>query len=125
MPPVALTTQALLTRLAGADPSAFALAPPGEDPLTYLVILTVFSIMLIFARESTVSASIGTRVGAHLAFLSVNRVLLGSAGTGAELDYSGRTLAIVFGVYLTAAIVAFTLLRARATARRGGAPLGG
>lgn len=117
LPPIALGLQALLSGLTGSAPLP-SLAPAGEEPLTYYAMLAGFSMLLIFAREATVSASIWTCIGAHLAFLTVNRILLGAGATGVELEVAGPALAVTLPLYLCTAVVAFSLLRERADRRR-------
>ncbi|MFC4726867.1 type II CAAX prenyl endopeptidase Rce1 family protein [Coralloluteibacterium thermophilus] len=117
VPAVLLLAQGLLTRWLGGG-AAIPLAPGDDGALLYYGTLAAFSAMLIFAREATLGASIWTCVGAHLAFLTVNRILLGVPGTGVELETSAGVRGFVFAAYVTAAIVAFALLRDRADARR-------
>ncbi|GAA0575700.1 hypothetical protein GCM10010172_70560 [Paractinoplanes ferrugineus] len=92
------------------------LVPAGEDPVAYLVLLGFFGVMLVAARTATGSAGIWTCVGAHLMFLTVNRVVLFGAdrhaGWSAELTSPDAVLLVP--VYLVLATAAFVLLGRRA-----------
>lgn len=104
--------------IAGDADTRFTLAPPGEDPVMYYMMLAVFGLMLVYAREATTAASVWTCVGAHIAWLTVNRLVLGGEETGVDMHVSGAGVSIFLGGYVTLSIVAFGLLRARADERR-------
>ncbi|GAB3813337.1 type II CAAX prenyl endopeptidase Rce1 family protein [Kribbella italica] len=87
------------------------LAPPGEDPISYLVLLAVFGFTLIAARTAT--NSLWTAIGTHLTFLTVNRLTLygedRSAGWSMHLESPDAILLIP--LYLLLATIAFRVIR--------------
>lgn len=106
-----------LTRLLGVEPIPWGAVPAGEDPVSYVVLLAVFGLMLAFARDASRTASVWTCVGAHLAFLTVNRVVLSAAGTGVEVVLASPDVLLLVPVYVGLAIVAFAVLGGRASRR--------
>lgn len=88
--------------------------------MLYYLVLAGFGAMLVRAREATVSATVWTCVGAHLAFLTVNRIVLGSGDTGVVVDLGDGALLVFFVVYVSAAVLGFHWLRDRADHRGGG-----
>jgi len=112
VPVIALGAHVLLDRSLGDPSSVFALAPGGQDPVMYYLMLAVFGLLLIHARDSTVSATVWTCVGAHVAWLTVNRIVLGQAsGAGVELGEVGTL--VFFATYVSAVIIAFSTLASR------------
>jgi hypothetical protein len=113
--PAASVLNAALTRALGADPAPIGLAPAGEDPVAYVILMLVFGCMLVTARAATTSATVWTCVGAHLTFLTVNRVVLfgeeRSAGWSADLVTPDAILLVP--VYLLLAAAAFAVLGRR------------
>lgn len=89
VPVVALAMHATIIAIFAGEPSRLGIAPAGDNPFSYLALLTVFGLTLVAARTATVSASLWTCIGTHLAFLTVNRVILSGqqrgAGWSAEL----------------------------------------
>lgn len=63
----------LLGRAVGVPVERPTFAPGGGDPVAYAILLTVFSAMLITVRLA--SGSIWAAAGAHLGFLTLNRIL--------------------------------------------------
>lgn len=117
VPIVALGTQFLLGLLPGGDGAGFSAAPGGEDPLTYYLMLAAFGLLLVYAREATTKATVWTCIGAHLAWLSVNRIVLGGAA-GVEVELSATATMAFFAAYATVVVIGFSLLRERADRRR-------
>lgn len=116
MPGASTVVHAIITTALGGDPSPIGLAPPGEDPLSYLILLLVFGLTLIAARTATASASVWTCVGTHLTFLTVNRIVLfgeqRGAGWSAEVTTPDAVLLIPAYLGVTAlAYLAITYLR--------------
>lgn len=105
-PGLASVVQALLSRLIGISAPAPGLAPPGEDPVSYFFLLTVFGFTLIAARTSTGSLYAG--IATHLTFLTVNRLTLFGAdrdsGWSASLTTPDAIL-LIPGYLLLAAII--------------------
>lgn len=112
VPLIAMATQALLDVLTGTGPDLW-LAPAGEEPLLYYSMLAAFGLLLIYARDATAAATVWTCIGAHLAWLTVNRIVLGGAD-GVHIDLGGLGTLIFFAGYASVAIIAFSLLGQRA-----------
>lgn len=109
-----------LADLALGQPAGhIGLVPEGEDAIVYLTLLTLFSAMLIAARVSL--GTVWTGIGAHLMFLTVNRLLLeGEArGTGWSIDLVSLDALLLIPMYLLLAVVLFGLVRRWDRRRRG------
>jgi hypothetical protein len=106
--PLSNVVGAAVTAALGGDPGPIGLAPAGEDPVAYVVLLVCFGLMLVVARTATAGRSIWACVGAHLTFLSVNRVVLfgedRDAGWSADLS-SPDVVLLIPGYLLLAAAV--------------------
>jgi hypothetical protein len=83
VPGIAIALHAVIIAIFVGGPAPLGIAPAGEDSLSYLALLTVFGLTLVAARTATVSASLWTCIGTHLAFLTVNRVVLSGQQRGA------------------------------------------
>lgn len=102
---------ALIRRALGAgEPPWYSLAPAGQDPISYLLLLVLWSVCLIQARQVTGSIWVG--VAAHLLLLIINRSLLGSA-TGLGVQLSSPDLILIIPGYVVLATIGFGLLRGR------------
>ncbi|GLW63843.1 hypothetical protein Arub01_20870 [Actinomadura rubrobrunea] len=105
-PGAATVVQAAVSALLGGPVARPGLAPQGEDPVSYLILLAVFGSALLTARITT--GSLWSAIGLHLAFLTVNRVTLygedRDAGWSAELTTPDAVL-LVPGYLLLAAAV--------------------
>ncbi|MFE1772696.1 type II CAAX prenyl endopeptidase Rce1 family protein [Streptomyces sp. NPDC059008] len=75
VPAASTMVQAGVAHTLGVSAPPVGLAPGGQDPLAYLVLLTVFGLTLVAARTAPGRAPLGAAIGAHLALLSVNRVV--------------------------------------------------
>ena len=95
-------------------PATFA--PGGQDPVAYAVLLALFGSVLVLARLAT--RSVWACVAAHLAFLSVNRILVPGFGrdTGVSVQSAPGAEPLVLA-YLTLSALAFAVMVRR---RRGG-----
>lgn len=120
--------QSLLSRLIGVSSPAPSLAPAGEDPVGYFILLTIFGFTLIAARTSTGSLYAG--IATHLTFLTVNRLtLLGDdrdSGWSADLTSPDAILLVPGYLLLAAIIYRFAVKRGAGSGsasgfRRGGA----
>jgi predicted Abi (CAAX) family protease len=122
VPGAASVIQALLSGLIGVSAPTPGLAPPGEDPIGYLILLTFFSFTLVAARTST--GSLYASIATHLTFLTVNRLtLLGNdrdSGWSAELTAPDAIL-LIPGYLLLAAII-YRMTGSRRESRREAAP---
>ncbi|MEV5989110.1 CPBP family glutamic-type intramembrane protease [Streptomyces sp. NPDC052051] len=76
VPGVASVVHAAVARLIGDEPGPVGLAPDGQNPVDYLILLTVFGLMLVAARTALAGAPLWAGIGAHLTFLTVNRIVL-------------------------------------------------
>lgn len=77
----------------GLPARTVGLAPAGEDPVSYLVLLFVFGVTLVIARM--VTGSLWTAIAVHLTVLTVNRLVLArETGWSIELA-SADVLALV------------------------------
>src|SRR5690606_10448774 len=71
-PGLSMVWTALVVRVLGTgSPPWYAIAPSGEEPVSYVMLLVLWSICLIQARQVTGSIWVG--VAAHLLLLIVNR----------------------------------------------------
>lgn len=108
-PGLATVVQAAATTLLGGAAAPPGPAPPGEDPVAYLILLACFGAALLIARITT--GSLWSAIGLHLTFLTVNRVTLfgdaRDAGWSAEAT-TPDALLLVPG-YLALAAVLFRL----------------
>lgn len=114
-PAAAIWATAQLGEWMGVAVPAATFAPGGQDPVSYAVLLAAFGVVLLLVRA--VVGSVWACVGYHLAFLVVNRLLLGDpATTGLSLRTGeGAELLVMAYLVLTAAVLGVVLLR-----RRGG-----
>lgn len=97
----------------GVPPATFA--PGGQDPVSHAVLLAVLGVVLLLVRA--VVGSVWACVGYHLAFLVVDRLLLGDpAATGLSVRTDqGAEVLVMAHLGLTAAVLGVVALR-----RRGG-----
>ncbi|WBQ04817.1 CPBP family glutamic-type intramembrane protease [Kribbella sp. CA-293567] len=122
-PGLASVVQSVLSRLIGVAAPAPSLAPPGEDPISYFVLLTVFGFTLIAARTCT--GSLYASIATHLTFLTVNRLTLfgadRDAGWSAETTTPDAVL-LIPGYLLLATAGYLVIKRSNARRRFGGPP---
>ncbi|MFN2495983.1 MAG: type II CAAX prenyl endopeptidase Rce1 family protein, partial [Pseudonocardiaceae bacterium] len=107
-PGASLVVLAVITTALGAQPSPLGIAPPGEDPVSYLLLLTVFGLTLVAARTATSSTSLWTCIGTHLTFLTVNRIVLSGEQRAAGWSAEFTTPYVVFLVPAYLVLSAFT-----------------
>ncbi|TDD55434.1 CPBP family intramembrane metalloprotease [Kribbella antibiotica] len=72
VPGIASAVQLVLGTIFEQNTQELSLVPPGEDPVAYLFLLTIFGFTLIAARAAT--GSLWASVATHLTFLTVNRL---------------------------------------------------
>ncbi|MFH8791161.1 type II CAAX prenyl endopeptidase Rce1 family protein [Streptomyces sp. NPDC017941] len=115
-PGVSTVVGAGVAPLVGREAGPVGLAPGGQEPVGYLILLTAFGVLLLAARTATGRAPLCAAIGAHLAFLTVNRVVFEGdrrdAGWYAELSSPGVELLVP--VYVLVAAAGFALWRRRA-----------
>ncbi|WP_423588145.1 type II CAAX prenyl endopeptidase Rce1 family protein [Streptomyces sp. G5(2025)] len=132
VPGVSTVVGAATARLLGREAGPVAAAPGGQDPVGYLMLLTVFGFMLVVARTAVRRAPLCVSIGAHLAFLTVNRVVYEGdrRGAGWHADVSSPDVQLLVPVYLLVATTGFAVwrlvarLRGVAARRRGTEPSG-
>ncbi|MFI9628395.1 type II CAAX prenyl endopeptidase Rce1 family protein [Streptomyces sp. NPDC052042] len=109
VPGASTAVQAGAARLFGDDSPPIGLAPGGQNPVDYLVLLTVFGLMLVAARTAVTEAPLWAAIGAHLTFLTVNRIVLEGDERGAGLSVERTTpdAPLLVPAYLLVATVVF------------------
>ncbi|PPF46041.1 hypothetical protein C5B85_05145 [Pseudoclavibacter sp. AY1F1] len=110
VPVLALALQWMLSEARGAS-DGLLFAPAGNDPIVYYTMLAAFGYLLVCARDSTASATVWTCIGAHLGWLTMNRLVLGVEGVQFEMDELGMLL--FFAGYASISIILFSWLRGR------------
>ncbi|WP_181923902.1 CPBP family glutamic-type intramembrane protease [Streptomyces inhibens] len=146
VPAASTVVQAGVARLVGVAAPPVGVTPAGQDPVAYLVLLSVFGLTLVAARTAPGPAPLWAAIGTHVTFLSVNRVVFEGVQRGAgwsaqvapihaavlELGYLVATAAVFVGARMAWSRVgarvrtqARARVRARARARartRAGIP---
>jgi membrane protease YdiL (CAAX protease family) len=122
--PLSNIVAAAVTLALGGDPDPIGLAPAGEDPVAYVVLLVCFGLMLVTARTTTAGRSIWACVGAHLTFLTVNRVVLfgEERDAGWSADFASPDVVLLVPGYLLLAAAVFGVVGAILRRRDGQAP---
>ncbi|WP_181138497.1 type II CAAX prenyl endopeptidase Rce1 family protein [Streptomyces sp. Ru73] len=99
--------------LIGAERQPVGFAPGGQPAADYLVLLAVFGLTLVAARTAVDRAPLWAAIGAHLTFLTVNRIVLEGAERGA--GWSARLLTpdavLLVPAYLLVAAAGFLVCR--------------
>ncbi|MFI1303102.1 hypothetical protein [Streptomyces sioyaensis] len=119
VPAASTVVQAGVSRAVGGAAPPMGLAPGGQDPVAYLVLLGVFGLTLVAARTAPGPAPLWTAIGTHVAFLSVNRVLFEGAARGAgwSAEVGPAHAAVLDLGYL--AVTATVFVGARVMSSRG------
>lgn len=95
-----------------------SLAPTGQDPVAYIILLAIFGVTLIVAR--IVTGSLWAAIAVHLTVLTVNRLLLmPPTDTGWSVELSTPDALLLIPAYLLLTAGLFVLL-ARSQGRRLG-----
>ncbi|MFF8373185.1 type II CAAX prenyl endopeptidase Rce1 family protein [Streptomyces lydicus] len=125
VPAASTVVQAGVAHAVGVAAPPMGLAPAGQDPVAYPVLLSVFGLTLIAARTAPGRAPLWAAIGTHVAFLSVNRVVFegGRRDAGWSAHVSPVHAAILELGYLAATAAVFTGARLLASRRR--APVSG
>ncbi|WP_329562765.1 hypothetical protein OG711_35445 [Streptomyces uncialis] len=115
VPGASTVVRAVVGRALGEDEvPPLGLAPPGQSTADYLILLAVFGSALVVARTAVPGpAPLGAAIGAHLVFLTVNRVVFdGEArGAGWSAELSSPDAALLVPAYLLVAVAGFRLYR--------------
>lgn len=120
VPGASTVVEAGVAPLVGAQAGPVGLAPGGRDPVGYLILLLVFGLMLTVARTAVRHAPLWTAIGAHLAFLTVNRIVFegDERCAGWSVALSSPDVELLVPVYLLVATAGFAGWR-RVAGRRG------
>ncbi|MFH8612844.1 hypothetical protein ACH4D5_35765 [Streptomyces sp. NPDC018029] len=126
VPGLSTVVEAGVAPLVGGEAGPVGLAPGGQDPVGYLILLTVFGLMLVTARTAVRRAPLCVGIGAHLAFLTVNRVVFegDERGAGWSVELSSPDVELLVPVYLLVAMAGFAVWRRGVERRRGGGDSG-
>ncbi|MFD4233363.1 type II CAAX prenyl endopeptidase Rce1 family protein [Streptomyces sp. NPDC058542] len=102
-----------ITRLAGDDPGHIGIAPEGQHPVDYLILLTIFSLTLIAARAALGHAPLWAAIGTHLAVLTTNRIMLQGEDrdTGVTVEQASGDAVLLVPLYLVVVTIAFLACR--------------
>lgn len=93
------------------DMGALAVAPEGDDAVSYLMLLLVFGLMLGCAREAGPAGTIGAPIGAHLAMLTINRLTgFTERDTGLSMEFQTPGAILLYPAYLVLSLIGFSLL---------------
>lgn len=124
VPGVSLVVQAAVVTALGGTPFPVGIAPSGEDPISYLVLLTAFGLTLVAARTATRSASLWTCIGTHLAFLTVNRIILAGQRleTGWSAEFTTPYAMLLIPAYLAVAALTYLTIARLRRRRRSATP---
>ncbi|MFC9863772.1 MULTISPECIES: CPBP family glutamic-type intramembrane protease [unclassified Streptomyces] len=115
VPGLSTMVEAGAARLVGGEAGPVGLVPEGQNPADYLILLTVFGLMLVAARTTVRHAPLWAGIGAHLTFLTVNRVVFEGDRRGAGWSVETTQGAeLLVPVYLLVAMAVFLLWRRRA-----------
>ncbi|MEU6996101.1 hypothetical protein ABZ953_36300 [Streptomyces sp. NPDC046465] len=113
VPGLSTVTEAAVAPLVGAQAGPVGFAPGGQNPVDYLILLAVFGLMLVAARTAVRRAPLCTGIGAHLAFLTVNRIVFEGdrRGAGWSVELSSPDVELLVPVYLLVATAGFVVWR--------------
>lgn len=110
-PAASIWTTAALGRWLEVGVPAATFAPDGQDPVSYAALLAGFGVVLLLVRA--VTGSVWACVGFHLAFLVVNRLLLGDVGTTGLALRTGEGAEVLVVAYLGIAALVLAVVRWR------------
>ncbi|MDX2972345.1 CPBP family glutamic-type intramembrane protease [Kribbella solani] len=107
VPGFSTVVQLVLSRILGLDSPGLSLAPAGQDPVSYFILLTVFGLTLIAARQAT--GSLWTSIGTHLTFLTVNRLTVDGADrdSGWSAELASPDVLLLIPLYLLLAAIIY------------------
>ncbi|MFD9427716.1 MULTISPECIES: type II CAAX prenyl endopeptidase Rce1 family protein [unclassified Streptomyces] len=102
-----------IARLAGDEPGHIGIAPVGQHPVDYLILLTVFSLALIAARAAVGHAPLWAAIGTHLTVLTVNRIMLQGEDrdAGVTVEQTSGDAVLLVPLYLLVVAIAFLAYR--------------
>ena len=102
------------TLVLGGGTTGFSLAPSGNDPVFYIVLLFVFGLTLVAARRIPLPGALTSAIAFHHTFLTINRVLLGGLGwidSGVGIEFATPEVAGISLVHAALAGTVFMVVR--------------
>ena len=102
------------TLVLGGGMTGFSLAPSGNDPFFYIVLLFVFGLTLVAARRIPLPGALTSAIAFHHTFLTINRVLLGGLGwidSGVGIEFATPEVAGISLVHAALAGTVFMVVR--------------
>jgi membrane protease YdiL (CAAX protease family) len=107
VPGIASAVQLVLGTIFEQETQELSLVPPGQDPASYLFLLTIFGFTLVAARAAT--GSLWASIATHLTFLTVNRLTVDGASRDAGWSASvvNQDVLLLVPAYLVLAAVGF------------------
>lgn len=102
------------TLFLGGGTTGFSLAPSGNDPFFYIVLLFVFGLTLVAARRIPLPGALTSAIAFHHTFLTINRVLLGGLGwidSGVGIELATPEVAGISLVHVALAGTVFMVVR--------------
>ncbi|MFB9902541.1 CPBP family glutamic-type intramembrane protease [Allokutzneria oryzae] len=106
-PGLSTVVTAGVAALLGKESPPPSIAPVGEEPISYLLLLGLFGYTLLVARTTT--GSLWTNIALHLTFLSANRIVLGRA-TGAPVEIVAPEALLAVPAYLLITVATFKVI---------------
>jgi hypothetical protein len=98
----------------GAEPATIRIFPAGNDPIVYIIQLTLFGLALVAARRIPIRGALFIAVAFHWAQLTVTRTLFGGTGwadSGWRIDWVEPDAIALVLVHIIFAGALFTTIR--------------
>ena len=113
VPGASTVAEGATVRLLGGEPGPVGWTPAGQNPVDYLILLTVFGLTLVAARTAVRQAPLWAAIGTHLTFLTANRIALDGdrRGTGWPVEATTPDAVLLVPAYLLVAAAGFALCR--------------
>lgn len=122
VPGASMLVTAGIARLAGDDAGHIGIAPEGQHPVDYLILLTVFGLTLVAARTALAHAPLWSAIGTHLTVLTVNRIMLQGEDrdTGVTVEQTSGDTVLLVPLYLVVVAIGFLVCRRVTRGRTSG-----